>query len=73
MGFALHLAAANGNVNIIERLIKAGANPNDLDDDEWSPILCALEYHNHSAVEKLSKAVDVPRAPDITSGVGLNS
>lgn len=72
-GFSLHLAAANGNVNIIERLIKAGANPNGVDDDGWSPILCASEYHKHSAVEKLSKAVDVLGALNIVGRVGPNS
>lgn len=72
-GFSLHLAAANGNVKILERLIKAGANPDCLDDDGWSPILCASEYHNHSAVENLSKAVDFPRALDMISKVSLNS
>lgn len=72
-GFSLHLAAANGNVNIIERLIKAGANPNEVDDDGWSPILCASEYHKHSAMEKLSKAVDVLGALDMIGRVGPNS
>lgn len=73
IGFSLHLAAANGNVNILERLIKAGANPDYLDDDGWSPILCASEYHNHSAVEKLSKLGGFPRASDMISKVSPNS
>lgn len=72
-GFSLHLAAANGNVNIIESLIKAGANPNYVDDDGWSPILCASEYHNHSAVEKLSKVVGVSGMLSVTGVVGPNT
>lgn len=72
-GFSLHLAAANGNINIIERLIKAGVNPNDIDDDGWSPILCASEYHNHSAVEKLSKVVNVLGTLDMIGRASLNS
>lgn len=72
-GLSLHLAVANGNVNIIDRLIKAGADPNCVDDDGWSPILCASEYHNHSALEKLSKVVDISGVLDVAGVVGPNT
>lgn len=71
--FSLHLAAANGNINTMERLIKAGVNPNEIDDDGWSPILCASEYQNHYAVEKLSKVVDVLGTLGMIDRVSPNS
>lgn len=65
LGSSLHLAAADGNVGAIERLIRAGADPNGKDDDGWSPMVCASECHNPFAMEKLSKFGAVLDASDI--------
>ena len=39
---ALHFAALNGNETIAHELIKAGAEVNPVDDEDWTPLDCAL-------------------------------
>ena len=39
---ALHFTALNGNETIAHELIKAGAEVNPVDDEDWTPLDCAL-------------------------------
>jgi len=39
---ALHFAALNGSETIAHELIKAGAKVNPVDDEDWTPLDCAL-------------------------------
>ena len=39
---ALHMAAMNGHVGIVTLLMENGAEVNPLDDEDWTPLDCAL-------------------------------
>jgi hypothetical protein len=52
---ALGLAAREGRVEVIEQLVKAGADPNlrDANENEWTPLLNAVHKHQRQAVTTL--------------------
>lgn len=54
LGISLHVAAAMGHIGIMERLLRAGANPLHKDDHGWSPLLYASLYLENVAIQKLS-------------------
>lgn len=68
LGISLHIAAAKGNIGIMERLLRAGANPLQEDDAGWSPMVYASQYNENSAMEKLSVSADFSEALDINIG-----
>jgi ankyrin repeat protein len=53
---ALHAAARNGNVKLIERLMKAGADPMAKDNSGWRPLEVATTYGKPEAVKVLLAA-----------------
>jgi tetratricopeptide (TPR) repeat protein len=53
---ALHAAARNGNVRLIERLMKAGADPMAKDNSGWRPLEVATTYGKPEAVKVLLAA-----------------
>ncbi|GMN25542.1 hypothetical protein TIFTF001_000982 [Ficus carica] len=61
----LHIAADNGSTEIINRLLKAGADPNVTDEDGTKPILVSAGRSNRGAVEILfpltSKIENIPK------------
>jgi ankyrin repeat protein len=61
----LHLAAANGDVAEIERLIKEGENPNLQDSNSRTPLLVAVYRRHHKAVETLLRLGANPNARDL--------
>ncbi|PXF42086.1 Ankyrin-3 [Gracilariopsis chorda] len=48
---ALHIAARNQSVKVLENLLKAGANPNIEDESGLSPLLTVMENANGDKVE----------------------
>ena len=52
----LHAAAAKGDVPLIERWIRAGANPNSRDGNRRTPLIVAVFGRHTAAVEALIKA-----------------
>lgn len=54
LGISLHIAVAGGHINIMERLLHAGADPLQKDDDGWSPLVYASQYLQDATMEKLS-------------------
>lgn len=68
LGISLHIAAAKGHIGIMERLLRAGANPLQKDYDGWSPLTYASQYHKNIAIEKLSALTSCPEALDIDVG-----
>lgn len=59
LGVSLHVAAAMGHIGIMERLLRAGANPLHKDDHGWSPLVYASLYLENVAMEKLSVLVPI--------------
>ena len=52
---ALGVAAREGRVGVIERLVRAGADPDirDTNENEWTPLLNAVHKHQRNAVQAL--------------------
>ena len=50
---ALHAAARSGNAKLIERLVKAGADPMARDNSGWRPLELATTYGHREAVAAL--------------------
>lgn len=57
-GISLHIAAARGNAEALERLLRAGASTQDKDLDGWTPITCASQYKQDHCMEMLMKGVE---------------
>jgi ankyrin repeat protein len=53
---ALHAAARNGNTKLIERLLKAGADPMAKDNSGWRPLELATSFGHRDAVKTLLAA-----------------
>jgi ankyrin repeat protein len=49
----LHLAAKNGHLHIVNRLVALGADVNEKDDLGWTPLLSALKYSHSAVVDRL--------------------
>jgi ankyrin repeat protein len=63
---ALKVAAAHGYVDVIELLLKRGANINIVDEDGSTPLMYALLHENNNAVKILvANGADVRRAGGI--------
>jgi len=64
---ALGLAAREGRIEVIEQLVKAGADPNirDTNENEWTPLLNAVHRHKRRAVATLLR---LGADPDIGGG-----
>ncbi len=52
---ALHIAARNNNVQIIDSLLKCNANSNIVDNELWTPIMRAASFSSYNAIEELIK------------------
>ena len=52
----LHAAAAKGNAPLIERWVRAGANPNSRDSNRRTPLMVAVYARHTAAAEALIKA-----------------
>jgi hypothetical protein len=65
---ALGLAAREGRVEVIELLVRAGADPNlrDTNENEWTPLLNAVHKHQRPAVVTLLR---LGADPDIGGGL----
>lgn len=50
---ALHIAARNRNIIIMEKLLKCNANPNVKDIEGWTPIMRAASFSDELAIKKL--------------------
>ncbi|MBT6537966.1 MAG: hypothetical protein HOL58_00600 [Francisellaceae bacterium] len=57
----LYMAVSNNKEEMVDALLKAGANPNLLNNSEWSPLIAAINNGNIIMVEKL-----------INSGANIN-
>lgn len=57
-GTSLHIAAAKGHMKVLERLLHAGASPQDKDSDGWTPALCAMQYQQEHCAESLMKGIE---------------
>ncbi len=55
-GTALHLALHKGNLDVVRRLLEAGANPNLLDEQDQSPLAVAVRIQSPEAVTALLDA-----------------
>jgi hypothetical protein len=53
---ALHAAARNGNTQLMQRLLKAGADPMSRDNSGWRPLELATSYGHRDAVKTLLAA-----------------
>ncbi|XP_077247380.1 ankyrin repeat family protein isoform X2 [Tasmannia lanceolata] len=60
----LHIAAENGSIEIINCLLKAGADPNASDEDGLKPVQVAAARGNRGAVEILFPLTSVQDLPD---------
>src|SRR2546423_5776647 len=60
----LHLAADGGHIEVVEALLKAGANPDAWDRWSWTPLHRAAEGGHVRVVEALLKAGANPDAAD---------
>ena len=67
-GSALQAATQNGCVNVVERLMEAGANPTLKDLHGWSPILCAERLQGHQLLQLLHKSVGADSIPGLAEG-----
>lgn len=64
----LHIAADFGNDKLVDSLLKAGANPDALDDDGTKPIMAAALKGNHEIVSALLPVTTPdPKISDWTS------
>lgn len=71
---ALHLAARQGNFEIVEILIQAGANPNITDNEGWTPLMRAALAGNPQIVKLLiSNGADVTKRNSIGESVIINA
>jgi protein phosphatase 1 regulatory subunit 12A len=50
---ALHVAAAKGYLDVIDLLIRAGANINSTDNDGWTPLHAAAHWDKHDVINYL--------------------
>lgn len=50
---AIHVAAIEGHVKVIEFCVSIGGNPNAVDSQEWTPLHCAASRGHLKAVEYL--------------------
>ncbi|CAF3870919.1 unnamed protein product [Adineta steineri] len=50
---ALHVAAAKGYLDVIDLLIRAGANLNSVDNDGWTPLHAAAHWDKHDILKYL--------------------
>ena len=52
----LKRAISNGQVNAVDVLLRAGANPNDIDSDGETPLIVAAYYGNAAIIKQLIEA-----------------
>ncbi|CAF1625633.1 unnamed protein product [Rotaria sp. Silwood1] len=50
---ALHVACAKGYIDVIDILIRAGANINSVDNDGWTPLHAAAHWDKHDVIKFL--------------------
>ncbi|CAF0884380.1 unnamed protein product [Didymodactylos carnosus] len=50
---ALHVACAKGYLDVMDILLKAGANINAMDNDGWTPLHAAAHWDKHDAIKFL--------------------
>ncbi|CAF0969280.1 unnamed protein product, partial [Didymodactylos carnosus] len=50
---ALHVASAKGYLDVLDILLKAGANINATDNDGWTPLHAAAHWDKHDAIKFL--------------------
>ena len=61
---ALHEAASRGDVELIETLIRHGANPNAACIDGWTPLCEAAKYNQQQAFQRLLDSGSKPDLPE---------
>ena len=69
-GTAIRKAAAKGHVEIVKRLLEAGADPNLSDHYGWTPLLSACQAEHVEVVRLLVEngaQVDIPNALGVTA------
>ena len=69
----LKSAAMLGNQDLVDSLLKSGANPNSADNAGWSPLMAAAEFGHQGAVDSLLKAGANPDAVDNHGYTALES
>lgn len=72
----LHIAAQIGDIELYRQLVKLGADPTELDADNWTCADIAAEYGHPDLVEELEKAFEenIPKdykKPDYATPSGL--
>jgi ankyrin repeat protein len=50
---ALHVACAKGYLDVIDILLRAGANINSVDNDGWTPLHAAAHWDKHDVIKHL--------------------
>lgn len=53
-GEALQLGCIKGNVAVVDNLLRAGADPNKVDEHGWTSLLCASQFQQDTVMERLS-------------------
>lgn len=61
---AIHLAAMNGNLNILRDLLNKGADPNARDSYGWTPIFYAVQRDDHECIVQLARGGALVDAKD---------
>ncbi|KAF1741524.1 hypothetical protein MXB_1686, partial [Myxobolus squamalis] len=58
----LHVAAANGYLDVTQLLLSIGADPNSRDNEDWTPLHAAVNWENIDIIEELIEKGADPRA-----------
>ena len=68
----LHYAAAGGDLDVVDTLIRAGADPRSIDYSGWTPMVVALANGNIPAANVLKKWQSLPRIVSVNHDGQMN-